>query len=273
MRKDFYVYLHKTLDGRVFYVGKGRGKRAWSKKSRSKQWYKISTQGYLVEMYQENISEKDALELESDLIRITPDIINTKIHTTVSFDDYAEYFIYDPNSPSGLTRTKGILCGRGYSREVGEIGPCGFIETGGDGYKQWVVGFKNKHAKVHRIIWQLFHGEIQHGFVVDHLDGNSLNNNILNLRVVTKAKNSRNSKIDKNNTSGVVGVSLHKTNNGKSSYWRGAYCSLDENRVYKYFSIDKLGHDEAFLMACSWRTEQIRLLNEQGAGYTERHGT
>lgn len=273
MKNDYYVYLHKTLDGKVFYVGKGRENRAWNKSRRSKAWNECAANGFSVEIYRNNLSEANALEIENTLIKTLEGLVNSRILSPVRFDDYADYFEYDPSSPSGLARTKGILCGRGYSREVGEIGPCGFIETGNDGYKQWVVGFKNKHAKVHRIIWQLFHGEIQHGFVVDHLDGNSLNNNILNLRVVTKAKNSRNSKIDKNNTSGVVGVSLHKTNNGKYSYWRGAYYSLDENRVCKYFSIDKLGHEEAFRQACEWRSEQIRLLNEQGAGYTERHGT
>jgi len=39
MKNDYYVYLHKTLDGEVFYVGKGTGKRAKSKAYRSKEWH------------------------------------------------------------------------------------------------------------------------------------------------------------------------------------------------------------------------------------------
>ena len=38
MKNDYYVYLHKTLNGEVFYVGKGRLKRAWSKSNRGKNW-------------------------------------------------------------------------------------------------------------------------------------------------------------------------------------------------------------------------------------------
>jgi hypothetical protein len=39
------------------------------------------------------------------------------------------------------------------------------------------------------------------------------------------------------------------------------------------FSISKLGNDEAFRQACEYRAKMIAELNEQGANYTERHGT
>lgn len=37
-RRSFYVYLHKTMSGRVFYVGKGTGNRAWSRTKRHRLW-------------------------------------------------------------------------------------------------------------------------------------------------------------------------------------------------------------------------------------------
>ena len=126
---------------------------------------------------------------------------------------------------------------------------------------------------VHRIIWTLFYGEVPDGFVIDHIDGDSLNNIISNLRLITQAENRRNTRKFKNNTSGVSGVNLQTQSNGKYSYWCAQYTKLDGQPIQKSFSIFRLGNDEAFRLACEWRSEQIRLLNEQGAGYTERHGT
>ena len=46
--------------------------------------------------------------------------------------------------------------------------------------------------------------------IVDHIDGNSSNNCIENLRDANKAQNGWNSKLNKNNSSGIRGVSWNK---------------------------------------------------------------
>lgn len=271
MNKDYYVYLHKDIEGVVFYVGKGRARRAWEKSSRSKGWEEISSKGYSIEMYAENLSEKDALAVESKLILSIEGLTNTRIFTPVRFDDYAEYFEYSPDSPSGLTRIKSVSGSNG--SKLGKLGSCGHKRTRSCGAQSWMIKFKNRNAQVHRVIWQLINGEIPAGFVVDHIDGNSLNNKISNLRVVSQAENSRNTRKDKDNTSGITGVYFYTDSRSNRSYWCANSHNLKGERISRYFSVEKVGFDEAYQSACEHRQQMIAELNAQGAGYTERHGT
>lgn len=269
IKNDYYVYFHKTLDGDIFYVGKGRGKRAWQKSNRSKDWERVSCNGYSIEIYRDKISEAEAISIENSLISSYTGLVNKRIFEQIEFNDYSEHFIYDITSPSHLTRIKGTSNG---TREFGRKGHCGAQRVREGGYCVWTVKFKKKNVQIHRIIWQLFYGPIPQGLVVDHIDGNPLNNEISNLRLITQAENRRNTKKSTRNSSGIAGVFLCKTGQHYNR-WRAQYHEVDGKRVIKDFSISKLGYNEAFNLACEWRAEQIRLLNEGGAGYTERHGT
>lgn len=57
-----------------------------------------------------------------------------------------------------------------------------------------VVTCKPKTFKAHRIIWEMHYGPIPEGMVIDHRDGNPLNNKIANLRCCTQKQNMRNMK-------------------------------------------------------------------------------
>ena len=70
--KKFYVYFHRDSDGNIFYVGKGTGKRAWSKGGHNPLWRKYIEERlhgkYTVEIFKEGLIEQKAEELESELI-------------------------------------------------------------------------------------------------------------------------------------------------------------------------------------------------------------
>jgi hypothetical protein len=68
----FYVYVHRQADtGEVFYVGKGKDRRAWSKSNRNRHWREIvSAHGLTVEVAVSELSEDDAFDHERRLIEL-----------------------------------------------------------------------------------------------------------------------------------------------------------------------------------------------------------
>ena len=76
-----------------------------------------------------------------------------------------------------------------------------------------VTTFRGKDGETtlaaHRVAWLLHYGEWPSGHI-DHVNGNRLDNRILNLRDVVNAENARNAAMTSRNTSGVNGVYLHK---------------------------------------------------------------
>jgi hypothetical protein len=66
---NFYVYEHRTLDDRLFYVGKGCGYRATSKKGRNPYWHRtVNKYGYYVKIVVKDIDEELAMLAEIELI-------------------------------------------------------------------------------------------------------------------------------------------------------------------------------------------------------------
>jgi hypothetical protein len=113
----------------------------------------------------------------------------------------------------------------------------GDMEAGtssGHGYKKICVA-QNKYY-VHQIIFLMQHGYIPE--VVDHIDGDTSNNKIDNLRASNKSLNACNSKSRRDNTSGHRGVIWHKA----AKKWM---CQIVFNAKTKY-----LGLYEDFELAC-----------------------
>ena len=76
----------------------------------------------------------------------------------------------------------------------------------GHGYLK--VRLLGKNYYVHQLVYLMHHGHIPE--VIDHIDHNSSNNKIENLRAADKSKNGMNRPAPRSNTSGAKGVVWHK---------------------------------------------------------------
>jgi len=71
MQNNFYVYAHQRKDnGRCFYIGKGKGKRAFNTKGRNQHWNNVvnKADGFNTVILVNNIPEELAFKLEQSFI-------------------------------------------------------------------------------------------------------------------------------------------------------------------------------------------------------------
>lgn len=88
---------------------------------------------------------------------------------------------------------------------VGTI--AGSIERHSGGRAYIRMNINGRVYAAHHLAYLYVHGSMPpSGMVIDHEDGNGLNNRIANLRVVTQLDNTKNQKLDKRNKSGIPGV-------------------------------------------------------------------
>lgn len=129
-----------------------------------------------------------------------------------------ELFNYDPTTGSLVRRS---------SRQ----GNLGCISD--QGYLRVKIG--RQVYSVHRVIWKIATGS-EPPSMLDHIDGNRLNNRVSNLRAASHGDNQQNSGRQRNNTSGHKGVSWSRTHkswqasimgDGKS-VWLGRYKNLED---------------------------------------------
>lgn len=94
--------------------------------------------------------------------------------------------IVDTESPSGLRWVSGRNKGK----------PAGYIltDTRYPEYKTWRVKLNGKTVIAHRVVYELTHGAIPEGYIVDHIDQDPLNNHPENLRLATHTQNMWNAK-------------------------------------------------------------------------------
>lgn len=133
------------------------------------------------------------------------------------------------------------------------------------GYKLCSYGYLGVHVPKANTTVNLTHLilllrgiEIPNGMVVDHIDGNTINNSPENLRITTQALNCRNRKMHCNNTIGYTGITFNKASN---SYL--VRLTVDKKRIY-------LGH--CFTLEDALVLRNTYLDKRKQDGYTSRHG-
>ena len=111
-----------------------------------------------------------------------------------------------------------------------------------------------KHYAVHRLVWLVEYGNWP-SMEIDHIDGDTLNNCVSNLRDVCRQENTKNMPLYSNNTSGHVGVTWDK----QHTKWL-AYIYVDRRQI-------KLGRFKSLRAAVN-----VRLKAERQHGFSPTHG-
>lgn len=119
----------------------------------------------------------------------------------------------------------------------------------GDGYKG--INLYNKSYYAHRLAWLYKYGYLPENDV-DHINRNKSDNRIINLREVSRQCNLRNSSLNKNNTSGVSGVSFDKGSNS----WKAQITVNKKRHIFCY--------DKDFSEAVCYRLAVEQCLNWEG---------
>lgn len=178
--------------------------------------------------------------------------------------------LFDYNSETGKWANK---INRGARARKGQ--PAGCLKK--DGYNQIMINGHSYYTR--RLAWAYVYGDFPEGGqpLIDHINGNPSDNRIANLKISSHSENMKNQKMQSNNTSGVNGVYRQEivSSSGKIyHYWIAQWYDENGKFRYKYFSITKLGENQAKQTAIDYREGQLRLLELNfGIVYSERHGT
>lgn len=67
----YYIYAHRRMsDDSIFYIGKGKGYRAWYTTGRNDYWFRVAKKhGCYVDIIFDNLEEQEAYELENCVIQ------------------------------------------------------------------------------------------------------------------------------------------------------------------------------------------------------------
>jgi hypothetical protein len=139
----------------------------------------------------------------------------------ISQEQLKEFFDYkDGNLYWKIKKCRNVAIGQ----KAGSYAPRGNID----------IMINGKVYKAHRLIFLFHYGYLPK--ILDHKDGNPLNNKIENLREATNSQNMCNTKLNVNNKSGEKGVIWDK----RISKWR-TFCTISKKQYTSgsYSDLDK----------------------------------
>jgi len=255
---DFYVYAHHRADtGEIFYIGKGRNSRYCQSARRTVEWKRIvKSYGYFTTILKSNLTNAEALECEYELISRTQGLVNivaTLPKSVIIPESIREWVGYSTTSPTGLVWLK-------TARKAKSGEPCGVLRSG-----RYSFTLDNQRLAVSRVVWFLHYGILRRDFVIDHIDGNPLNNSIENLREVSHKTNANNS-IKQREGDIELGVFRYSTtdrNGNKTFHYYGTFRDNLGHDQRKSFAIKKYGDLEAKQLAIKFRQEGLELCYQQ----------
>lgn len=159
--------------------------------------------------------------------------------TELTHDRLLELVNYDPDTGLFTNRVR-----------RSNVSPIGKILGTKNSSGHLVAQIDKKIYLLHRLAWFYYYKEWPKN-ILDHIDRNPENNRIHNLREATKITNSYNSKLRKDNTSGIKGVYFDKRRNlfysqivaNKQKTFLG-YFKTKEEAAKAYTDAARLAHGE-----------------------------
>ncbi len=147
----------------------------------------------------------------------------------MNWKEYFDYMTKDGTLIWKMRSPESFKTVRGHAvftaRDVGKKAGC-YSKIGGGNKLYASVAVNQIPYKLHRIVWEMHHGEIPKGIQVDHINGNIHDNRIQNLRLASDAQNRRNCKKRSNTIFRLKGVFL----TGSNRY--AATIRVDKKLVY-----------------------------------------
>lgn len=151
--------------------------------------------------------------------------------------------------------TTGLLINKARRRGI-IIGTAAGTTKTSDGYRHIAIDYVIYPA--HRLVWLYVYGTVPD--ILDHVNGDRLDNRLDNLREANKALNGCNKEATENLTTGVKGLVWYSDSNKQYYYARVTYRGKTTS---KCFNTDLHTKQQALILATAWvRAKRIELHGE-----------